>query len=185
MSIRGDTGPDIAEILTPETVQRLVAGLARPEVRKDVSGALRASNSDPRVVTALIAALKDHDSDVRASVTTLLATSLDPRAREPLIAALKDEVEGVRLGAAIAVATIVAKTPGADVGALAALKTALDAEENPTLRNVLKTVIAAAQESPVSAADVRTYTAAGLRAGPGEDPIARDAMLRIWEALSA
>jgi HEAT repeats len=185
LQARGDMGPDIAEMLTPAVVELLVAGLGKPDKRDAAREVLRESNSIPRVVTALIAALKDDDYEVRTCVTALLATSLDPRVEEPLIATLKDEVEGVRLIAAMAVGAIAATTPGGDPRALAALKNAVDAEKNPTLKNMFKIVITAVQESPVTAAQVRAYTAAGLRAGPGQDPLARDAFVRISEAVSA
>jgi HEAT repeat protein len=187
--------PDIEEMLTQADVERLAAGLGRPDVRVAASNALRANNSDPRVVVALIAALKDDDYDVRASVIMILATSSDQRVVEPLIAALKDESEGVRLGAAMAVGTVVAKTPGGDPRALAALKSALDAEQAPALKDVFKIVVAIAEElsSSIPGADplqhgrelARAYAA--LQSGPvlGEDPVARDAMLKIWEAISA
>lgn len=185
----------IQEMVTQADVERLVAGLGREDVRQAASKALRTINSDPRVVVALIAALKDDDYDVRATVTMILATSSDPRVVEPLIAALKDEIEGVRLGAAMAVGTVVAKTPGGDPRALTALKNALDAEKHPVLKDPFKIVVAIAEElsSSTPGADplqhsrelARAYAA--LKSGPvlGEDPVARDAMLKIDEAISA
>lgn len=184
-----------AMVLTQAEVERLVAGLARKDVSQTVSAGLTPINNDPRVVTALIAALHDDDYNVRTHVTMILATSSDPRVVEPLIAALKDEIEGVRLGAAIAVGTVVAKTPGGDPRALTALKNALDSEQNPALKNVFKIVVTVAEElsSSTPGADplqhsrelARVYAAHKSGPVPGEDPVARDAMLKIWEAVSA
>ena len=51
---------------------------------------------DPRAVEALIAALKDTDSKVRASAAEALGRIADPRAVEPLMDAMKDPDLSVR-----------------------------------------------------------------------------------------
>lgn len=178
--------PTIEDMLTQADVERLVAGLGSQDAHRAVSDALRANNSDPRVVEALIAALKDDDYDVRATVTMILATSADPRIEEPLIAALKDEVEGVRLGAAMAVGTIVAKTPGGDPRALGALKNAQAVEEHPAVKDQMLKIILAISEEPLGSNPGADPTYAMLRenAGVGQDPVARDALLKIMDAVS-
>lgn len=174
--------PDLQETVTQADVERLVAGLGRKDVRQAASSGLRPINSDPRVVAALIAALKDDDDDVRTAATTILATSRNPRVVEPLIAALEDGGEGVRLGAAIAVGTVVASTPGGDPRSLAALKSAFDAEEDPSMKDALKIVVATAEEAPSTPGD-DPYAPWG--GSVGENPVARDAWLRIATAISS
>jgi HEAT repeat protein len=61
---------------------------------------------DPRIVGALIGALKDSDSEVRADAATALGEAFDPRAAEPLIASLSDNDTIVRYSAVDALGSI-------------------------------------------------------------------------------
>lgn len=59
-------------------MERLVTRIRREDVPRVANDGLWPISGDPRVVNALLAALKNDDYDVRTVATTILPTSSDP-----------------------------------------------------------------------------------------------------------
>jgi HEAT repeat protein/beta-lactamase regulating signal transducer with metallopeptidase domain len=114
----------------PDVIADAVAdALAEVNLAKLVQDAMKGTRReiDPRVLDALIGALKDSDAEVRENALQALAGLRDPRVFEPLVAALRDASADVRSQAAHGLGEL--RNPRAIDALTAALK-----DEDPEVR---------------------------------------------------